>query len=288
LFILPAVVVIAYWFLLLSPQRKEASKLGDEVVQAETARDEAVAESQSVTSAKGDFAADYAEVLRVGKAIPTAVDMPALLVQLDRAADGTGIAFKSVKAGQRTEAQPPPPPPAEDSKPVDAGGEKAESAPGTATEKANEGVETADAGSAASGADAASTGTAAPGASGATGSGTPGLDTVPLDFTFEGDFVELAAFFHKLKRFVHVRDDRIVVGGRLMTIDSFTLSMEDDFPNLTALMTATVYLAPISEGTTAGATPDGPAPVGADGAPQPAGDAASVPAPTSPTSAPAQ
>jgi hypothetical protein len=287
--LLPVVMIAAYWFLLLSPQRKEASKLGEEVTLAETARDEAVAKSQGVTSAKGDFATDFAEVLRVGKAIPTTVDMPALLVQLDKAADGTGIEFKSVKAGTRTQAQPPPPAPAPaEGEPADAGGEDAESAPGEAAETAAEGTETADAASAESGADPASTGTAAPGTPDATGSTTPGLDTVPLDFTFEGDFFELADFFHKLKRFVHVRNDRIVVGGRLMTIDSFTLSMDDGFPNLTAMMTATVYLSPLSEGATAGASPEGPAPVGADGAPQPAGTAAPAPAPTAPTSSPAQ
>jgi hypothetical protein len=277
MFLLPVVVIAAYWFLLLSPQRKEAAKLGDELAQAQTERDEAVAKSQSVTSAKGDFAADFAEVLRVGKAIPTAVDMPALIVQLDRAAGGTDIQFKSVKAGQRTEAQPAPPPPAP-AEGADAGGEDAESAPGEAAETAAEGAETADAASAASGADPASTGTAAPGAAAAGASGTPGLDTVPLDFTFEGDFFDLADFFHRLKRFVYVRDDRILVGGRLMTIDSFTLSMDDDFPNLTAQMTASVYLSPRSEGATAGATPEGPAPAGA----------VPAPAPTTPTSTPAQ
>jgi hypothetical protein len=281
LFLVPVVIVVAYWFLLLAPKRDEASKLGDQLATAEAARDTAVANSQNVTTAKADFAADFAEVLRVGKAIPTSVDMPALIVQLDKAAKGTEIGFESIKVGQRTEAQPPPPAaaPAEGGEPVAAGGAAAESAPGKAAEQANEAAATSGETSAARGADAASTGSAAPGTPGASGSGTPGLDTVPLDFTFTGDFFELANFFHKLKRFVHVRGDRIVVGGRLMTIDTFTLSMEDSFPTLTAQMTATVYLSPLSEGATAGATPSGPAPA-APGAP--------APAPTTPTSSPVQ
>jgi hypothetical protein len=253
MFIVPVVLVLAYWFLLFSPKRDEAAKLGDELAQAETTRDQAVARAQGVSSAKGQFAADFAEVLRVGKAIPTTVDMPALIVQLDKAAGGTGIGFQSIKAGQRTEAQPPPPAPAENSQPTDAGGEQAATPVGQAAEAANESAETSDQANAASGADPATAGTAA------TGTATPGLDTVPLDFAFEGDFFELADFFHRLKRFVHVRGDRIVVGGRLMTIDSFTLSMGQTFPTLTAEMTATVYLSPMSEGATAGATPQGPA-----------------------------
>ena len=298
LIVLPVALLAAYWFLLLAPKREEASKLGTDLAAAEVLRDEAVAKSQNVTGAKTDFAADFAEVLRVGKAIPTGVDMPALLLQLDRAAGGTDIAFKSIKAGQRTAAQPLPPatPVAqaaqaaqtEEGAPADAGGEAAASAPGEAAETAAEGAETADSASAASGADPASTGTAAPAADGTTtATAAPGLDTVPLDFTFEGDFFELANFFHRLKRFVHVRDDRIVVGGRLMTIDTFTLSMGESFPTLTAEMTATVYLAPLSEGATAGATPAGPGAVAPD-ATQPAGDTAPAPAPTASTSAPAQ
>ena len=290
LIIVPLALLAAYWFLLLAPKRDEATKLESDLAAAELARDDAVARSQSVTGSKTDFAADFAEVLRVGKAIPTGVDMPALLLQLDKAAAGTDIAFKSIKAGQRTAAQPlpPAPPPAEGSEPADAGGEQAASAPGQAAEQAAEGAETADARSAESGADPAITAPAPDGTT-ATGTAAPGLDTVPLDFTFEGDFFELANFFHRLKRFVHVRDDRIVVGGRLMTIDSFTLAMGETFPTLTAQMTATVYLAPLSEGATAGATPQGPAAVGPDGTTQPAsGEAAPAPAPTTPAAAPAQ
>ena len=279
MFLVPVLLVVAYWFLLLSPKREEASKLGDELAQAEAARDEAVARSQNVSAAKGQFAADFAEVLRVGKAIPTSVDMPALLVQLDRAAGGTGIRFQSIKAGQRTEAQPPPPgtAPTGGTQPTGAGGAPAQTPVGQAAEAANEASDTSDAANAAAGADPTATGTTA-------GGTAPGLDTVPLDFTFEGDFFELADFFHKLKRFVHVRGDRIVVGGRLMTIDSFNLTMGESFPTLTAQVTATVYLSPLSEGATAGATPEGPAPV--DGS-QPAGSTP-TPAPTAPTSSPTQ
>jgi hypothetical protein len=112
----------------------------------------------------------------------------------------------------------------------------------------------------------------------------PGLDTVPLDFTFSGDFFELADFLHKLKRFVHLNDDRIVVDGRLMVVESFSLKMKD-FPTLEATMTAKVYLSPQDEGAAAGATPEGPAtatPAASTGAPAPA------PAPTPVATPPAQ
>ena len=51
----------------------------------------AQAAANTARGAQTDFAADYAEIVRLGKAIPAGVDMPSLLVQLDRAAEGTDI-----------------------------------------------------------------------------------------------------------------------------------------------------------------------------------------------------
>ena len=87
----------------------------------------------------------------------------------------------------------------------------------------------------------------------------PGLECVPLDFEFQGSFFDLADFFHRLKRFVNVANDKVSVGGRLMTVDSLKFTTEEDsFPKLKAEVTATVYLSPKQEGATAGASPQGP------------------------------
>jgi hypothetical protein len=99
----------------------------------------------------------------------------------------------------------------------------------------------------------------AAGAAGAAGStsGVAGLDAVPLQFTFRGDFFNLADFFHRMKRFVHVVNDRVAVEGRLMTIESVDFKPKS-FPSLEAQVTAKVYLTPKTEGATAGADPAGP------------------------------
>jgi hypothetical protein len=57
-----------------------------------------------------------------------------------------------------------------------------------------------------------------------------------------------------------VANNKIRVQGRLITIDSlkFTSSAQN-FPNIEADVTATVYLSPKDGGTTAGATAAGPA-----------------------------
>jgi len=85
---------------------------------------------------------------------------------------------------------------------------------------------------------------------------------------------------------VRVANDRVQVDGRLMKIDGFTFD-STKFPTITAEVTATVYLAPKTQGATAGATPQGPASTTttattpAPAAPAPAA-AAPAPAPATP------
>src|SRR3954462_4820622 len=100
--LLPIVVLIAYWFLILSPKRDDLKTSRDAQHQAEQARDQAVAQAAQLEHARQTFAADYADVVRLGKAIPTTVDAPSLLVQLDRASKGTHIDFNTVAFGART------------------------------------------------------------------------------------------------------------------------------------------------------------------------------------------
>jgi hypothetical protein len=63
-----------------------------------------------------------------------------------------------------------------------------------------------------------------------------------------------------MKRFVRVANDRIVIRGRLMTINTFSFDTNtDQFPHIKATVHATVYLAPKAQGVSAGASPQGPA-----------------------------
>ena len=276
----------AYWFLVLSPKRGEVSKLDADIATQEEALAAAQQQVQAAQQAQATFASDYAEIVRLGKAIPTRVDMPSLLVQLDRAARGTRIKFDKITAQERVAAAAPAtaapatPAPGVQTGDAAAGGPQAGSAPGKAAEVAAEKVDGANKASAAKDSvDPAATdtstskpakdgalpvggGNSGAGAAAAPGAGTPvpGLDAVPLSFTFRGRFFDLASFFHRLKRFVHVTQaGKVRVRGRLMTIDKLTFN---DFQSgvITASITASVYLTPKTEGATAGATPQGPAP----------------------------
>jgi Tfp pilus assembly protein PilO len=303
--IIPIVLLVAYWFLLLAPKREAAATASKDLSEQTQRLDQARAAATAANQAKTNFAADYAEIVRLGKAIPAGVDMPSLVVQLDRAAAGTGIRFTRIATGERdpaTAAAAPAPAPAptgsgQSSTPVQAGGETAQSAPGGAVESANNTA--AQQSQAATAADqsgvasadtqtSTSTGGGLPigGGAGAPGTPTaaaaPALDTVPLEMEFIGNFFNLADFFHDIKRFVHVANSNVVVSGRLVTIDGVKYSSDPQlFPRIKAEVTATVYLSPKVQGETAGATATGPAPAtGATPTPASTTTPSTSPAPT--------
>jgi Tfp pilus assembly protein PilO len=304
LVIIPIAVLAAYWFLLLSPKREEAAEAGQALAKQEKERDQAQQKAQSLESAKSTFSTDYATMVRLGKAVPTNVDMPSLIVQLDAAARGTGIRFQKVATGERSTTAAPAPSGSGSGGSggnAAAGGAPAGTPGGKAVESANNTKAAGDKDAASkSGVDATTStsskqggvpvggGSSAPGTAGAAGASCePGLECVPLDFEFEGSFFDLADFFHKLKRFVKVANDRVNVGGRLMTVDSFRFTTENEtFPKLKAEVTATVYLSPKKEGATAGASPQGPSattPAGGSGGGGGATPATPGAPPTAPT-----
>ena len=104
-------------------------------------------------------------------------------------------------------------------------------------------------------------GTAPAGDPAAGGTAPAGLETVPLQLEFEGNFFNLADFFHRVKRFVRVANQDVLVSGRLLTVEGVSWASDaENFPSLTATVNATIYLSPQAQGVTAGATPQGPAP----------------------------
>ena len=309
--IIPMLAIVGYWFLLLAPKREEASKAGDEVAQQEQRLETARGRLAQASTAETDFSSDYSEIVRLGKAIPAKVDMPSLIVQLESAAQGTGIRFTKIGTGERMAAAPPAtagsPPPAgagqsPGATPAQAGGQPAQSGPGTAAEAANNAAAASDQRSGASEqsglepGDAQTSASTSPGglpvgggaagspaAGGGVGSAPAGLETVAVDLEFVGDFFRLADFFHSVKRFVRVANSTVIVNGRLITIEGLRYTSDPQlFPRIKAELTATVYLSPLSQGVTAGATPQGPG-----GTTPAATTTPATPAPSDATAAPA-
>jgi hypothetical protein len=252
MFAVPLVMVLVYWFMVLAPQRTESTKVEAELTKAKGERDTAQAQIGQLNAAKASFAGDYQTVIRMGKAVPETVDMPSLLVQLDRAARGTGIDMNEIQvspAATSTAGAAAATPPGGGSGP--GAGTGAQSAPGKVAQNATNGVNGANSKNQAA-ADAAN------GPAAAAPATAPGLSSVGLQFQLSGNFFDMADFFHRMKRFVRVVNDQIVVRGRLIAIDNWDFTVEGG--KLKADVGATVYLSPKADGgVSAGASPTGPA-----------------------------
>jgi hypothetical protein len=85
-----------------------------------------------------------------------------------------------------------------------------------------------------------------------------------------------------VKRFVSLTNQNVVVSGRLVTVETIRWASDAEiFPHIKAEIGATVYLSPKAQGTTAGATPQGPSTTTpADGGTAPAESTPSTPTAT--------
>lgn len=216
------------WFLVLAPMRDEAGGLATQIDTQRQALASAQAELATAAQARREYARDYATVARLGAAVPDDDNVASLIVQVQQAATASKVDFRTLKVGQGSGAPAPPPPP------------PASGGPAAATQ--------------------ATTATLPPGAA----VGAAGFPTMPFAFTFTGNFFHLADFVGRLERFLVVRNRRLAVSGRFMTIDGIGLNAAPQgFPRIEASVAATTYLLPASQGLTNGATPAGPSGGGA-------------------------
>lgn len=225
-----AVLAIAFWMMLLSPKREEASKLGEKVEKVESSLAAHEAEVDQALQARDEFPRNYQQLVVLGKAVPADDDTASLIIQINRIAKSAGIGFRNLE--------------------LEATGEEVASAPPTAESAGTTG------GSASPTEVAAST--LPLGAS----IGSAGLAVMPYTFTFEGNFFKIADFIKGLDTLVRTENAKVSVNGRLFTINGFSLEPAPDepFPTLQATFSITTYLTPPSEGVTGGATPTAPAP----------------------------
>jgi Tfp pilus assembly protein PilO len=77
----------------------------------------------------------------------------------------------------------------------------------------------------------------------------------PFSFSFRGDFETLGTFFSRIDQFVSVKNDTINVRGRLMHLESISLTPgSKGWPTLVAQVKAASYIVPETETPAAGAT----------------------------------
>ena len=292
LVLVPLVVVVAYWFLLLAPKREEAATAPKTLTEQDRAARRGEGPGRAAQGAKTDFASDYTEIVRLGKAIPVERGH----AEPDRAArprrGGHRHPVHRIATGARDGRAPrrPPTAPATGAtrrRPRRHPGRRPaarprRARPGRAVESANNTAgrppTSARRGRAVRrgprhpdldlhrkrrlpvGGGAA---TAAPTAT-AAAAARPASRPCRWSSSSSGNFFNLADFFHDMKRFVRVANNE---RPRERPPDhrrgrAASRATPEIFPRIRAEVKATVYLSPKAEGATAGATPAGPAPPG--------------------------
>lgn len=223
-----ALVVLAgaFWMLLISPKREEASKLGKKVETLEASLAQHQGEAETAEAARREFPTNYSQLVVLGKAVPADAETSSLLVQIQQISERSHVRFEEINlTSEGGEASAPAP----------AAGEGGELASPTEV--------------------AAST--MPLGAS----VGPAGLSAMPYTLNFTGNFFQVANFIHGLDNLVKTTNAKVSVNGRLLTVNSFSLSpSQEGFPKLAVSFSVTTYLTPPEQGLTGGATPSGPAP----------------------------
>lgn len=238
-----AALAIAFWVLALSPKREEAAELSAEAGQLRVALSEAQSKAVEAASAKREFPADYRHLVVLGQAVPGGDETSSLLVELNDIADKANVEFSDIQiegSGETpaateasTESSPAAPAPA---------------APGSVPAAATVPPTEAAASILPLGAKI----------------GPAGLGVMPYGLTFSGNFFQIANFIRGIDSLVHTGGQNVVVDGRLVTVNGFSLSTEtgeEESHRLSASFAVTTYVTSPEQGLTAGATPSSPAPV---------------------------
>ena len=92
-----AAVIGGYWFLVMAPTRKDASDLDKKIASQQQRLTDAESKVATAKEAKRGYQADYAAVAELGQAVPADDDVASMVYQLDKAAKGKHIDFRSVK-----------------------------------------------------------------------------------------------------------------------------------------------------------------------------------------------
>jgi hypothetical protein len=97
--VLAVVVVGAAWLKVVSPERAKVRTAESKVTTANQQLQSARGELSAAKSAQRKYAEAYASIVRLGKAVPAADEVPALVYELEHAANSHHVEFASITSG---------------------------------------------------------------------------------------------------------------------------------------------------------------------------------------------
>ena len=248
-------LAIGFYMLVLAPKRNDAGELQKRIDSLNAEISSAEAEISTAETARAAFPKNYADIVKLGTAVPEDEDQATLIHDLDRMGTENSLSFQSFEVNQDVAETAAPPPPPTDTSSTDSGSETPSDST-TTTSTTTTAV--------------ATEASAAALPIGAT-VGPAGLPVTPYTLEYFGGFFDMAGLFADLDSRVKVSDigGNPKAHGRLMTVDGFALAADPvkGFPSVAAEIAVTTYMVPAEEGLAAGASPAGPAPLGSPDAP---------------------
>ena len=209
-------VVAAFWFLVLCPSARRSRRWTRASPPRRPRSRQAQQQLATYESARSSYKKNYATLARLGKAVPADDDVRSMLVQIESAADGTGVDFQQIELG------------------TNLGGADSTT---TTTE-----------------ADAPAEGELAP-APGTIPVAGGALSAMPFNFQFTGGFFDLSTFFARLEHFVTANNKRLDATGRLLRIEKVSIAPSNTgYPDMRASVGAATYVVPPVKPVTAGAS----------------------------------
>ena len=97
--VVAVVLIVAWYFLLLSPTRTKLSDLDGQVQAQQTALTTAKQEVARLESYKKTAPQSRAEIVRLGKMLPESEGIPSLIIELTRTAEASGVDLNSIARG---------------------------------------------------------------------------------------------------------------------------------------------------------------------------------------------
>ncbi len=101
--VLIAIVLVAIlggvWLKIVSPERKQASKLNAQVAAAKAALASAESSVASADAAQKQYAKAYASIVSLGKAVPPTEELPSLIYEIDQASNEKSVDFSAITTG---------------------------------------------------------------------------------------------------------------------------------------------------------------------------------------------
>jgi hypothetical protein len=218
--VLALAAVAASWMFVVSPKRSEASSLNTQVSSEQSQLTAAQGQVAAGMSARRQFAGQYAQLAKLGEAVPPDDDIPSLIYQVQSAAQASRVTFRGLQLSSAG---------------ASSSSSSSSSSPSGQTPAAQ----------------------LPPGAAvGAAGLPTEQF-TITLSgnyFNLSGFFNKLEGFVASDSGTLVIRG-RLMTINAISLVPGPT-----GFPQITASVSATTYIVPPTEGSFGGATPAGPAP----------------------------